>query len=72
MSHASAHSPLYCELTLPEMLADPIIRAVTARDGVTKRDLESLIGSARDRMTGRQMERYENGRRRSESIAFNG
>ena len=72
MSHASARSHQYRELSLPEMLADPIVRAVMAHDGVTKCDLESLIASVRYRMAGRQMEQHENGRRGSESIAFNG
>ena len=60
------------ELSLPEMLADPIVRAVMARDGVTERDLESLIRSVRDRMAGRQMKQHENSRRGFVPIAFEG
>ena len=72
MSHVSAHSPLYRELSLPEMLADPIVRAVMARDGVAKRDLESVIGAVRDRMARRQMERHKNGCRESGPVVFEG
>jgi len=54
------------------MLADPIVRAVMARDGVTRRDLEGLIGSVRYRMAARQMKRHETGRRGSGPIAFEG
>jgi hypothetical protein len=31
------------ELTLEEMLADPLIRLVMARDGVTARDVRALM-----------------------------
>lgn len=72
MSHASAHSIPDRELSLPEMLADPIVRAVMVRDGVTKQDMEGLIGAVRDRMAVRQMEDHEAGRWESGSIAFEG
>jgi hypothetical protein len=62
MSHASAHSIPDRELSLPEMLADPIVQAVMARDGVTKQDVEGLIGAVRGRMAGRQMDQHETGR----------
>ena len=35
------------ELTLPEMLADPIVQMVMARDGVRKEDVESLFEAKR-------------------------
>ena len=65
MSHASAHSNPELELSLPEMLADPIVQMVMARDGVTKQDVEGLIGAVRDRMAGRQMAKHETSRHES-------
>ena len=72
MSHASAHSNPDRELSLQEMLADPIVQMVMARDGVTKQDVEGLIGEMRDRMAGRQMAEHETGRHESSPIAFDG
>ena len=46
MNHRSAHARPDRELSLPEMLADPIVQTVMARDGVTKQNLEGLIGAA--------------------------
>jgi hypothetical protein len=40
------------ELTLQEMLADPIVQTVMARDGVTKQDVEGLIETVRERVVG--------------------
>ena len=40
-------SQLDRELSLPEMLADPIVQAVMARDGVTREEVEGLIGAIR-------------------------
>ena len=60
------------EFSLQEMLADPIVRTMMARDGVTKQDVEGLIGAVRDRMAGRQMEEHETGRHESGAIAFEG
>ncbi len=65
MSHRSAHTRPDRELSLPEMLADPIVQMVMARDGVTKQDVEGLIGAVRDRMAGRQMAEHETGRQES-------
>ncbi len=65
MSHSSAHSIPDRELSLPEMLADPIVQTVMARDGVTKQDVEGLIVAVRDRMTGRHMEDHETNRHES-------
>jgi len=38
--------------SLPEMLAEPIVRAVMARDGVEQRDVVMALAMARDRNTG--------------------
>jgi len=38
------------ELTLTEMLVDPIIRAVMTRDGVTKQEVEALLVTVRVRI----------------------
>ena len=65
MNHASAHSNPDRELSLPEMLADPIVQMVMARDGVTKQDVEGLFVAVRDRMAGRQMEEHESDRHES-------
>ena len=64
------HSAADRELSLPEMLADPIIQTVMARDGVTKQDLEGLIGAVRGRMAARRMEEHETGRQESGTFAF--
>jgi hypothetical protein len=60
------------ELSLHEMLADPIVQTVMARDGVTKQDVEALIETVRDKMAGRQMEEHESGHQESGPIAFEG
>jgi hypothetical protein len=44
------------ELSLHEMLADPIVQTVMARDGVTKQDVEALIETVRDKLVGRPAE----------------
>lgn len=36
------------ELSLTEMLSEPIVQTVMARDGFTRRDLQALIGVARE------------------------
>lgn len=40
------------ELSLQEMLADPIVQAVMACDGVTRLEVEELIETARDKRAG--------------------
>ena len=60
------------ELSLQEMLADPIVQTVMARDGVTKQDVEGLIETVRDRMAGRQMAAHETGHHESDTITVNG
>lgn len=57
------------ELSLSDMLADPIVRAVMARDGVTKDDVEGLIASVRERSATRQTQEREPGRHVSGAIA---
>ncbi len=72
MSHRSAHARPDRELSLLEILADPIVQMVMARDGVTKQDVEGLIEEMRDRMAGRQRAGHETGRHESNPIAFDG
>ena len=60
------------ELSLQEMLADPIVQTMMARDGVTKQDVEGLIETVRDRMAGRQMAEHKTGRQETNPIAFEG
>ena len=51
----TTHSgPADKELSLSEMLADPIVRAVMARDGVTDGDVEGLITTLRDKLAERR------------------
>lgn len=38
------------EPSLTEMLADPIVRAVMARDGITKDELKGLIGAVQGKL----------------------
>lgn len=38
------------ELTLDEMLADPMVRLVMRRDGVEETDLRALLRRVRDRL----------------------
>lgn len=48
------HTQLDRELSLAEMLADPIVQAVLARDGVTKEEVEDLIGAIRPKLASRR------------------
>lgn len=56
------------ELTVPEMLADPIVRMVTARDGVETQDVEAMIRDLHDRMARRQIESRGTCRRERSTI----
>lgn len=38
------------ELSLHEMLADPIVQTIMARDGVTRQQVEGLIEAVRDKL----------------------
>ncbi len=50
--------------SLREMLADPIIRVVMARDGVTEQELFGAIAKARGRLAGRHMTDRDASRRK--------
>jgi hypothetical protein len=58
------------ELSLPEILADPIIQAVMSGDGITKDEVERLIGAIRSKLASRQSEARRTGRPVSSAIAF--
>lgn len=60
------------ELSLQEMLADPIVRAVMTRDGVTKEDVAGLLATVRCRMAGGRMAVHETARHVSGTIALEG
>ena len=47
------HTQLDRELSLPEVLADPIVQAVMASDRITPEEMEGLIGTIRGRLAGR-------------------
>ncbi len=51
------------ELSLQEMLADPIVKVMMARDGVTRRDVEGLIEKVRGGWAGGRMAERKIGRR---------
>ena len=53
------HAQLDRELSLAEMLSDPIVQAVLARDGVTKDEVEGLIGAVRLKLASRRTERTQ-------------
>jgi hypothetical protein len=42
--------PRQDEPSLPEMFAEPIIQAVMARAGITKIEMEGLLGTVRGRL----------------------
>jgi len=54
------------ELTVSEMLSDPIVQKVMDHDGVTRPEVENLIRAARLRMTGRANENRQSGPDRKE------
>ena len=66
----SVHATPAGELSLLEMLADPIIQTEMARDGATNADLDGLIGAAEDNPAGRQSQDSRSGRRETGAIAF--
>ena len=43
------------EPQLDEMLSDPVVRLVMARDGVTLDDMRNVVSAARSRLLFRQM-----------------
>jgi hypothetical protein len=54
--------------SLREMLADPIIRAVMARDGVTEQAVFGAIAKARGRKAGRHMKNRESSHEKFGSV----
>jgi hypothetical protein len=48
------HTQFEGELSLSEILADPIIQLVMARDGIFKDEVERLIGAVHDKLATRQ------------------
>jgi hypothetical protein len=49
------HRMLNGEPSIKELLDDPVIEAVMARDGVRRKELEHLICEMRDRLARREM-----------------
>ena len=47
------------EPQLEDVLADPVVRLVMARDGVTLDDMRDVVSSARSRLLFRQMVQAE-------------
>ncbi len=54
--------------SLREMLADPIIRAVMVRDGVTEQEVFGAIAKARGRMAGTHMKYRESSNQKFGSV----
>jgi hypothetical protein len=48
--------PRQDEPSLPEMFAEPIIQAVMARAGITKIEMEGLLGTVRGRLERRRLD----------------
>ena len=44
------------EISLPEILADPIVQSVMAGDGITKEEVERLVGTVRGKLASIQSE----------------
>lgn len=57
----TVQSSIARELSFAEMLSDPIVQTVMARDGVTRRDLEGLIEVAREGKGARRTRENEMG-----------
>lgn len=72
MTPASVSPTVDKELSLAEMLADPIVIAVMARDGVTRQDVEDLIVYLGDGLTQRPFEDHDIGTRSFDTVAFGG
>lgn len=58
------------ELSLHEMLADPIVQTVMARDGVTAQQVKSIVGAVQHRLAGRQLQ--DNGPHRQDGGRYDG
>jgi hypothetical protein len=48
--------PRQNEPSLPEIFAEPIIQAVMARAGITKVEMEGLLGTVRGRLERRRLD----------------
>jgi hypothetical protein len=48
--------PRQNEPSLPEIFAEPIIQAVMARAGITKIEMEGLLGTVRGRLERRRLD----------------
>jgi hypothetical protein len=48
--------PRQDEPSLPEIFAEPIIQAVMARAGITKIEMEGLLGTVRGRLERRRLD----------------
>jgi hypothetical protein len=70
MSRVSTSSTPDRELSLAEMLADPIVQTVMTRDGVTTEEMEGLIGAVRDRLAGRRVASHQTGRLAPGAVAI--
>jgi len=57
----TVQSSIAGELSFKEMLSDPIVQTVMARDGITRRDLEDMIEAAREGKGTRRMRENEMG-----------
>ncbi|GBE42687.1 hypothetical protein BMS3Bbin10_00749 [bacterium BMS3Bbin10] len=60
------------ELSLQEMLADPIVQTMMARDGVTRQEVEGLMEAMREGTAGRRVAGHETGRHGFSPLAFEG
>lgn len=49
------------EPSIKELLDDPVIEALMARDGVRRKELERLIADVRDRLTARDGDAADDG-----------
>ena len=50
------------ELTLDELLAEPVVRLLLARDGVGEDDVRGLAQGVRETLAHNHRDRHENGR----------
>ncbi len=59
------------DLTLDQMLADPIVRLLMAKDGVADRDIRALAAAVRQRLAQRPRTRAAGQDRVSENLLLN-
>jgi len=60
------------EITLSEMLAEPIVQLLMARDGITKEDMESLFGITLNKANPNRPDGHEDGRQKIGAINRDG